>query len=106
MIYTLSVVGVARTLIWIIAIYFIVKILSRLLTPFLMKYAAKKMEQRFGQQFGGYQKTEPQKKEGEISIDKMPNNKSSNKNVGEYVDYEEVKQKIKFHLNLIIKEIN
>ena len=65
MIYTLSVVGVARTLVWIIAIYFIVKILSRLLTPFLMKYAAKKMEQRFGQQFNTQQ---PQKKAKRLSI--------------------------------------
>ena len=41
---------------------------------------------------GGFnqQRAEPTKKEGEISIDKMPNNKSSNKNVGEYVDYEEI----------------
>jgi len=71
-------------------IYFGIKILSRLFAPLLLKYVSKKAEQRFGQQFGGYQKTEPQKKEGEISIDKMPNNKSSNKNVGEYVDYEEI----------------
>jgi hypothetical protein len=28
--------------------------------------------------------------EGEISVDKMPNSKPSNNNVGEYVDYEEV----------------
>ena len=30
------------------------------------------------------------KKEGEISIDKMPKQKTSNKDVGEYVDYEEI----------------
>ena len=91
MIYTLSVVGVARTLVWIIAIYFIVKILSRLLTPFLMKYAAKKMEQRFGQQFKTQQPQRPKQKEGETFIDKMPSNtNNSNKKVGEYIDYEEV----------------
>ncbi|ARV08476.1 DUF4834 domain-containing protein [Winogradskyella sp. PC-19] len=92
MIYTLSVVGVARTLIWIIAIYFIVKILSRLFAPFLMKYAAKKMEQRFGEQFNTQQQSQkPKQKEGETVIDKMPSNSnSSNKKVGEYIDYEEI----------------
>ena len=33
---------------------------------------------------------EPPKKEGEISIDKMPKTKESNKDVGDYVDYEEI----------------
>jgi hypothetical protein len=33
---------------------------------------------------------QPSQNEGEISIDKMPNSKSSNNDVGEYVDYEEV----------------
>jgi len=79
MIYTLSVVGLARTLLWVIGIYFIAKILSRLFAPFLLRFAAKKMEKRFGEQFGTNQ------------IDKMPsNNTSSNKKVGEYIDYEEI----------------
>ena len=92
MIFTLSIVGVARTLIWILAIYFIVKILSRLFAPFLMRYAAKKMEQRFGQQFNTQQQSQPAKEnEGETVIDKMPSDtNSSNKNVGEYIDYEEI----------------
>ena len=30
------------------------------------------------------------KKEGEVTIDKIPNAKSTNKDVGEYVDYEEI----------------
>jgi len=71
-------------------IYFGIKILSRLFAPVLLKYVSKKAEQRFGQQFGGFKNAETQNKEGEISIDKMPGNKSSNKNVGEYVDYEEI----------------
>ncbi|RNC86312.1 MAG: DUF4834 family protein [Winogradskyella sp.] len=88
----LSIVGLARTLLWIVAIYFIVKILSRLLAPFLLRFAAKKMEQRFGGQFNNrnpYQNTN--QKEGETVIDKMPSNtNNSNKNVGEYIDYEEI----------------
>ena len=91
MLYSLSVVGVARTLLWIIAIYFVVKILSRLLAPILLKYAANKVEKKFGQQFNQQQQKRPSQKEGETVIDKMPsNNSTSNKNVGEYIDYEEI----------------
>lgn len=81
--------GLLRTILIIALIYYGLKILSRLFAPALFKYAAKKAGERFN---GGFnqQKAEPTTKEGEISIDKMPNNKSSNKNVGEYVDYEEI----------------
>ncbi len=87
-----SVVGLVKMLLIIMLIYFGVKILARLFTPFLMKYVAKKAEQRFGDQFGQFQgrQQEPPKKEGEVSIDKMPNIKTSNKDVGDYVDYEEI----------------
>ena len=92
-----SAVGLVRTILIILLIYFGVKIVSRLLAPFLLKYVAKKAGQRFGDQFGGFdsyrnqqkQDSKP-KKEGEVTIDKMPNTKSSNKDVGDYVDYEEI----------------
>ncbi|MBT8244787.1 MAG: DUF4834 family protein [Winogradskyella sp.] len=90
MIFTLSVVGVARTLLWIVAIYFIIKILSRIFAPILLRYAAKKVEKKFGQQFN-QQRQQSEQKEGETIIDKMPSDStSSNKNVGEYIDYEEI----------------
>ncbi len=88
-----SVIGVIRTILIIMAIYFGIKILARLFTPFLVRFVAKKAEQRFGDQFGQFQKNTSQekpKKEGEISIDKMPKTKTSNKDVGDYVDYEEI----------------
>lgn len=83
-----SVPGFLRTILIIILIYYGIKVLSRLFSPFLMKFVAKKAEQRFGSQFN--KKEEPQKKEGEVTIDKVPNTKSSNKNVGDYIDYEEI----------------
>ncbi|MFV0566958.1 MAG: DUF4834 family protein [Flavobacteriaceae bacterium] len=86
-----SVTGFLRTILIILLIYYGLKILSRLFAPLLFKYISKKAEQRFGGQFGSFrQQQEPQKKEGEITIEKMPNQKSSNKDVGEYVDYEEI----------------
>lgn len=73
-------------------VYYGLKIISRLTAPFMLKYLSKKAEQRFGGPFGNQQKQQPKpKKEGEVTIDKIPNqNKSSNKAVGEYVDYEEI----------------
>ena len=88
-----SVIGLIRTILIIMSVYFGIKILARLFAPFLMKFVAKKAEQRFGDQFGQFQGKKPQeapKKEGEITIDKIPKTKTSNKNVGDYVDYEEI----------------
>lgn len=90
-----SVTGVVKVILIILLIYYGVKILSRIFAPLLLKFITKKAEQRFGEQFGGFRNPnskhkQPKKNEGEISIDKMPDNKTSNKNVGEYVDYEDV----------------
>jgi hypothetical protein len=52
-----------------------------------VKSIAKKAEAHFRNQTT---QKPPTQNEGEISIDKMPNSKSSNSNVGEYVDYEEI----------------
>ena len=85
--------GLLRTILIIVLIWYGVKILSRIFAPFLAKYVLKKAEQRFGQQFGDFQAQTNQKrhKEGETVIDKMPSqNSTSNKNVGEYIDYEEI----------------
>jgi hypothetical protein len=85
--------GLLRTILIILLVYYGIKVLSRIFAPFLMKYASKKMEKKFGEQFGNFQnnqKKEAPKKEGEIIIDKIPETKSSNKDVGEYVDYEEI----------------
>jgi len=96
MIQEASAMGLLRTILIILLVYFGFKILSRLFAPILVRFVAKKAEKKFGQQFGGFHnqanKREQQKrKEGETVIDKMPNqNKQSNSKVGEYVDYEEI----------------
>ncbi|KAB1071412.1 DUF4834 family protein [Tamlana haliotis] len=85
--------GVLRTIIIIALVYYGIKILSRLFAPFLMKYVSKKAEERFGGQFGQFQqgqKRETSNKEGEVTIDKIPQTKTSNKKVGDYVDFEEI----------------
>ena len=85
-----SVTGLMRTILIILLVYFGFKILARLFAPVLFKYVTKKAEKKFGQQFGNHQTNQPLEKEGETVIDKIPNSKSSNKDVGEYVDYEEI----------------
>ena len=54
----------------------------------------KKMQDRYGQYQNKTRKQQhPEKKVGETVIDKMPQqDKSSNDDVGEYIDYEEVKE--------------
>ena len=84
--------GLLRTIFIIVVVWYLFKVLGRIVAPFLIKFAAKKAEQRFGDQFGQFQKQqqETSKKPGEVTIDKMPNAKTSNKDVGDYVDYEEI----------------
>ena len=88
-----SATGLVRMILIILLVYFGVKILARLFMPFLLKFVAKKAEQKFGDQFGQFQKgpaEESSRKEGEVTIDKVPKTKSSNKDVGDYVDFEEI----------------
>ena len=85
-----SVTGFLRTILIILLVYYGIKILSRILAPVFFKYVAKKAEKKFGQQFGNFQTKKPLEKEGETTIDKMPKTKASNKDVGDYVDYEEI----------------
>ena len=92
MIYTASVYGLLRTILILLLIYFGVKILARLFAPVLLRFVAKKANERFGQQFGqAPQQPKSSQEEGETVIDKMPSKQTaSNKNVGEYIDYEEI----------------
>lgn len=91
-----SFTGFLRTILIILLIYYGVKILARLFAPYLVQYMSKKMQERFGQQFQQQQNHQQrndrnQPIEGETVIDKMPHQqKTSNKKVGEYIDYEEI----------------
>ena len=87
MLQTASIIGLLKTLLIFVLVYSVFKYLMRLFAPFIVKSIAKKAEAHFSNQSTPKPPTE---KEGEISIDKMPNSKTSNNNVGEYVDYEDV----------------
>ena len=86
-----SVTGFVRMILIIMLIYFGIKILSRLFAPILFKFVAKKAEERFGGNYNQGQQNQKNEKEGEVTIDKMPNKgKASNDKVGDYIDYEEI----------------
>lgn len=76
-------------------VWYGLKILTRFFGPSIMRYTSKKMQERFGAQFQQQQQQQQanqnRPREGETVIDKMPpRHQSSNKNVGEYIDYEEI----------------
>lgn len=80
--------GFLITLLTLILIYYVLKILMRFLAPFLIKKAVNKMQKKAEAHF---QQQEPTVKKGETIIDRKPKNvQQTNKNVGEYVDFEEV----------------
>lgn len=88
-----SFTGLLKIILYIVLFYYLFKVLSRIFAPIILRFVAKKAEQRFGgqfQNFGGQRQKQNTSNEGEVTIDKTPKNKTSNKNVGEYVDYEEI----------------
>ena len=80
--------GLLKTLAIILFFYYVFKFFARLFAPYLVKKAADSMQRRAEQ----YQQRESTSvREGETVIDKKPTKQnSSNANVGEYVDFEEI----------------
>ena len=76
-----------KTIVILLAIYFIFKIVVRVIFPYVLKsYVEKKQREMFDQQ------QPPQKKEGEVTIEYAPEKKKKGDNdEGEYVNYEEIK---------------
>ena len=70
--------------------YYVFKWLARIFLPVIMQKAVRNFERKVKEQ-QGYQEPVDHVREGETIVDKKPvQQKESNNNVGEYVDYEEV----------------
>lgn len=83
--------GLLRTIAIILIIYYVFKFLARLFAPYLMKRMVNKMQEKASQQYNSNHQHKSTVREGETVIDKAPQNmKEGNKNVGEYVDFEEI----------------
>jgi hypothetical protein len=83
--------GFLRTIAIIIIIYYVFKFFSRYILPIFLKKVINNAQKKYQEQQNQYQNT-TDGKVGETVIAKKPaNTKEGNKDVGEYVDYEEVK---------------
>ena len=80
-----------KTLLTVLLVYYGLKIILKLAAPYIMKYFSKKFAARFGANFSNTASTNnAQKKEGEVTIEKVPTKQKSSNTVGQYVDYEEI----------------
>jgi hypothetical protein len=85
-----SVQGFLRTILILILLYYGLKWLGRILFPVLFQKAVRNFEEKMKQEQGQSAPSD-QMKEGETVIDRRPGpQRETNKNVGEYVDYEEI----------------
>ena len=83
-------IGLIRTLAIIIIVYYAFKFIGRYILPLFVKKMVDNVEKKYKeQQQNQYQ--DEKAKVGETVIDKKPSNiKESKKDVGDYVDYEEL----------------
>lgn len=81
--------GLLRTLLVILLIYYALKIVSRYILPIILKSAVNKVQKNMNQQQAPKQDNT---KEGETTVDFTPNSASKTANVGEYIEFEEVKE--------------
>ncbi|MCM4166172.1 hypothetical protein KCTC52924_03094 [Arenibacter antarcticus] len=85
--------GFLKTILIILLVYYSLKILVKWLGPIMLRYAAKKTEEHFKEKFKGFsaQNQQDDSQIGDIIIEKKPENqRKSTKNVGEYIDFEEI----------------
>lgn len=77
----------------VLIIYIVLVILIRFVFPFLIKRFVKRVQRNLFEQNDNYQNQHYEStKNGEINVDFIPpKSKTSTDNVGEYVDYEEIK---------------
>lgn len=82
---------VLRVVLIVLLIYFGLKLLIRWLGPLLLKYILRKVGKQFEKKFSHFDTSQTSKTEGEVSIEKKPKSRRKpDKDVGEYIDYEEI----------------
>ncbi|MBU2973371.1 DUF4834 family protein [Zobellia sp. B3R18] len=84
-----------KTILIILLVYYLFKILVKMFAPKIFGYAARKTQEHFNEKFGEFaQQTNGQNQKervGDVIIDKKPSKKNtSNNQVGDYIDFEEV----------------
>jgi ABC-type multidrug transport system fused ATPase/permease subunit len=81
-----------KTILVILLVYLGLKYLLRLLSPYIMRFIAKKAAQRFENTFGQspFQQTQKQNQDKVATDGSSKKSHNDEKIVGEYIDFEEV----------------
>lgn len=83
--------GFLKTLLILIILYYAFKFVAKYILPLFLAKAVKNMEDKMRDHT--YHNSTHQQPVGKTTIDKKPQQqKSSNKEVGEYIDFEEIKE--------------
>ena len=77
---------ILRTILIIVIIYYLAKLFARYVLPLLARYFLRRTQKAYQKQ---YQK--PKKKMGEMNVEYQPEKKKEMNDLGEYIDYEEIK---------------
>ena len=80
-----------RTFLIVILVLLLLRYAFKLAAPYLLRYAGKKLEKRFRQQFGDFKEQAQRQPEGSVHVHSKPEGKKrATKVVGDYIDYEEI----------------
>lgn len=85
-------VSFIRTVLIIVAVYYGLKWLFRLLIPYLIKRFINKRQEQFNQQYGADDRSNVDP-EGKVKVKSRVDHEQREKDLGEYVDYEEIDEK-------------
>lgn len=88
--YEASLYEVVKVILIILLIYFGFKLLIRFLGPLLLRYFLKKIGKKFGEGFNGFDPNMNRQQKEQVKFDRKGRPKRSKKDVGEYIDYEEI----------------
>jgi len=77
-----------KTLFFILVIWYGIKLFTKYIVPKMLHRTVKNMQSRVEDQFRQHQR--PGRPEGDVTIEKNPNQSRNNNPKGEYVDFEEV----------------
>lgn len=77
---------ILRTILIIILIYYGVKLFARYVLPLLARYFIRRSQKAYQKQH-----EQPKKKMGEMNVEYQPEKKKEMNDLGEYIDYEELK---------------
>lgn len=86
--------GFLRTILIILLVYYLLKILAKWFGPKLFSYAARRTERHFQERFDQFQNqstTVEDEEIGKVTVEKKTaTQKRDSKEVGEYIDFEEI----------------